>query len=79
MANLVLIARAERESEYSATHIRYLLRHGLVKGHKEGGTWLVDLDDLERYERRMKDLGTKKHDPTRDQDSSWFDSLAKYD
>jgi hypothetical protein len=70
MASLVLIARAERESEYSATHIRYLLRKQLVKGQKEGGTWLVDLDDLHRYEREMKELGAKKHDPTRGEENS---------
>jgi hypothetical protein len=65
MANLVLIAQAVRESDYSAIHIRFLLRKELVKGRKEGGTWLVDLDDLQRYEQEMNALGTKKFDPTK--------------
>jgi hypothetical protein len=65
MPNLVLVARAARESEYTAIHIRYLLRKGLVKGEKEGRIWLVDLDDLRRYEQEMKSLGTQKFDPTR--------------
>ncbi len=65
MANLVLIAQAAQESEYSAIHIRLLLRKHLVNGQKVGGTWLVDLDDLKRYEQEMMRLGTKKFDPTR--------------
>lgn len=65
MANLVLVARADRESRYSADHIRYLVRNGLVKGDKEGGIWLVDLEDLKRYEREMEELGPQKFDPTR--------------
>jgi hypothetical protein len=65
MTNLVLIAQAAEESAYSAIHIRLLLRKRLVNGQKVGGTWLVDLDDLKRYEQEMLQLGTKKFDPTR--------------
>jgi hypothetical protein len=72
MANLVLIARAAQETNYTAEHIRYLMRKRLVKGEKQGGTWLVDLDDLRRYEQEMQDLGTKKFDPTRGKTTSSF-------
>jgi hypothetical protein len=65
MSNLVLIVQAAQESEYSAIHIRLLLRKRLVNGQKVGGTWLVDVEDLKRYEQAMKQLGTKKFDPTR--------------
>jgi hypothetical protein len=65
MANLVLVAQAVAASEYSDVHIRFLLREGLVKGEKVGGIWLVDLDDLKRYEQEMEDLGQRKFDPTR--------------
>jgi hypothetical protein len=65
MANLVLVTQAARESEYTGHHIRYLIRNKLVRGIKEGGIWLVDLDDLRRYEESMGELGTKKFDPTR--------------
>ena len=65
MTNLVLIAQVAQESEYTADHIRLLLRKRLIKGQKVGGTWLVDLDDLERYEQEMKQLGSKRFDPTR--------------
>ena len=66
MADLVLVAQAAAESEYTSDHIRLLLRKGQVKGQKVGGTWLVDLDDFKRYEQEMKRLGLKKFDPTRD-------------
>lgn len=64
MANLVLVSQAARESEYTSHHIRYLIRQKLIAGKKEGGIWLVDLDELRRYEQGMKELGTKKFDPT---------------
>ena len=69
MANLVLVTQAVKESEYTGHHIRHLIRQKLVKGAKEGGIWLVDLDDLKRYEREMKDLGPQKFDPTRGKES----------
>lgn len=65
MANLVLVTQAARESEYTGHHIRHLIRQNLVKGKKEGGIWLVDLDDLKRYEQEMMQLGVKKFNPTR--------------
>jgi hypothetical protein len=65
MANLVLVTQAARESEYTGHHIRHLIRHKLVNGKKEGGIWLVDLDDLKRYEQAMRALGAQKFDPTR--------------
>lgn len=70
MANYVLIAQAAQESEYTTAHIRLLLRQGLIQGQKVGGTWLVDLDELKRYEQEMNRLGRKKHDPTRRGDAS---------
>ena len=65
MPDFVLVAQAAQESDYSSIHIRFLLRKGHVKGQKVGGTWLVDLDDLKRYEAEMKRLGPQRFDPTR--------------
>ena len=65
MPNYVLIAEAAESSSYTPQHISLLLRQGRVKGKKVGGTWLVDLDDLKRYEQEMKELGTKRFDPTK--------------
>ena len=65
MANLVLIAEAAEESSYTTQHISLLLRKGIIKGRKVGRIWLVDLDDLKRYEGEMDSLGTRRHDPTK--------------
>lgn len=65
MPNYVLIAEAAEHSGYTTQHISLLLRQGRVAGKKIGGTWLVDLDDLIRYESEMTKLGTKKFDPTK--------------
>lgn len=65
MPNYVLIAEAAEYSSYTTQHISLLLRQGRVQGKKVGGTWLVDLDDLKRYEQEMNELGTKRFDPTK--------------
>jgi len=70
MANLVLITQAAAHSDYSVGHLRHLVRKGLVKGEKQGGIWLIDLDDLQAYEQRMEELGTQKHTPRTDDPSA---------
>jgi hypothetical protein len=65
MSNLVLLTRASGETSYSVSHIRNLLSKKLVKGGKEGGIWLVDLDELKAYKKAMEELGSKKFDPTK--------------
>ena len=65
MPNYVLIAEAAEESSYTTQHISLLLRQGRVSGRKVGRIWLVDLDDLQRYEKEMTELGSQKYDPTK--------------
>jgi len=65
MPNFVLIGEAVEYSSYTVQHISLLLREGRVRGRKVGRIWLVDLDDLTRYEQEMNELGTKKFDPTK--------------
>ena len=65
MAEWVLIAEAVEKTSYTHEHIAWLVRHGKVVGRKGGGVWLVDLDSLREYEIKMKELGSKKFDPTR--------------
>ena len=65
MADLVLVTEAAEHSQYSEPHIRLLVRTEKVKGKKQGGIWLVDLDDLKRYELEMQEIGSKKFDPTK--------------
>lgn len=68
VANLILVTQATKQSSYSPQHIRWLIRKGQVKGEKQGGIWLVDQEDLLRYEQQMEKLGTQKFDPTRSQE-----------
>jgi len=68
MGQLVLVSQAVEESDYSEPHIRLLLRQGRVKGEKQRGIWMVDIDDLKRYEKKMDEVGTKKFDPTKYQE-----------
>lgn len=68
MGQLVLVSQAAEESSYSVSHIRLLMRQDKVKGDKIGGIWMVDIDDLKRYEQAMQEEGTKKFDPTKYQE-----------
>ncbi len=70
MANLVLIAQAQEHSEYHSDHLRYLVREGFVEGEKFGGIWLIDLDDLKKYEQKMNELGKQKHTSKQYQDKT---------
>lgn len=63
MANFVLVAQAVEHSDYTVEHIRYLVRNKLVISQKVGRIWLVDLDDLKRYEQMMKEAGSTKFTP----------------
>ena len=63
MANLVLVEEAAKQSTYSASHIRYLVRSKLVDGKRISVIWMVDLDSLHEYENRMGEIGTGKHRP----------------
>ena len=65
MAGFVLVTEAAENSGYSVPHIRLLVRTSKIRGKKQGGIWLVDLDDLKRYEEEMLEAGTKKFDPTK--------------
>jgi hypothetical protein len=68
MPNFVLVSEAEQGSHYTGQHIRYLIRHSLIKGRKQGGIWLVDLEDLQRYEKEMEAAGSSKFDPTKNKE-----------
>ena len=65
MAELILAKDAANTSQYSLSHITWLLRKGHVLGQKLGRDWWVDPDDLERYEKQMVEIGGKKFDPTK--------------
>ena len=63
MTDWVLIAEAVQQTSYTREHISLLIRQGKVIGRKAGGVWVVDLEDLKRYEKEMAELGDKKFTP----------------
>ena len=67
MANFVLIHQAisEGHTQYSPRHIALLIRQGKLPGQKQGKVWLVDLNELKRYEAEMNEAGAAKFDPTK--------------
>ena len=67
MSNFVLIHQAISEgyTHYSPRHIALLIRQGKISGQKQGKVWLVDLDELKRYEAEMNEAGSAKFDPTK--------------
>ena len=65
MATLVTVSEAAKMTGFSTEHITWLARKEKVTGRKAGGVWLIELESLQEYERKMKELGAHKHDPTR--------------
>jgi excisionase family DNA binding protein len=50
---------------YSAGHIRWLARHGKIKGRRVGvRVWLIDAESLTVYVEKMRELGNLKHSPS---------------
>ncbi len=66
MAEWVTTSEAAGQTSYAHEHLNWLARKGKVKARKSAGVWLIDLDSLKEYEQRMKELGSQKHSPTRD-------------
>lgn len=67
MGTLVSVSRAAELTEYTTAHIRQLVRKQLIKGEKQGGIWLVELESLMVYKQAMDEAGPSKFDPTKNQ------------
>lgn len=65
MATLVSVARAAELTDYTTAHVRQLLRKQMIKGEKQGGIWLVELESLLAHKKDMDEAGPSKFDPTR--------------
>ena len=50
---------------YSPVSVRWMVREGKIEGQKFGRDWLVKRASVLEYTRRMKELGSDKHDPWR--------------
>jgi hypothetical protein len=64
MAEWTTVGEASQQTPYTHQHLNWLARKGKITARKAGGAWLIDLESLREYERRMKELGNQKHSPT---------------
>lgn len=64
----VLVRIAAEKTGYSTNHIRKLIRDQQVPA-RNIGIWLVHLPSLLHYKAEMDELGPRKFDPTKHQES----------
>lgn len=57
----VSVSEAAKLCGLTTGYIRRLLIEQKIVGRKSGGIWLVLLSSLEEHQRRMKELGERKH------------------
>jgi hypothetical protein len=67
-AEYVIVRIAAEQTGYTPNYIRRLIRAGLVPS-RNIGVWLVHLPSLRQYKAHMNAQGTKKYDPTQDQEA----------
>ena len=60
---VVTVTEAAKETSLSHEHITSLARKGKISARKAGGVWLVELESLQEYVQKMKELGPQKHSP----------------
>jgi hypothetical protein len=63
VSTFISIREAAEKSNTSYQHIGNLLRAQKINGRKSGNMWIVDLESLQEYEAKMRELGSKKHKP----------------
>jgi hypothetical protein len=62
------VAEAAKRSGYTARHVQYLLKQGLLKGRKPARDWFVDSQSLTEYLRNKPKPGPKPGDARRTSD-----------
>ena len=62
VTNWLSVTEAAKESGYSAFYVRKLCRLGTLEAVKKGQMYLINPESLRAYVRKMKSLGTAKHD-----------------
>jgi excisionase family DNA binding protein len=50
---------------YDYAHVRLLARKGRIQSVEVGRDWLINRKNALAYAKRMEQLGTSKHDPSR--------------
>lgn len=65
MTDWLTCAEASQKTGYNARHLQRLCKRGKLDCVLKGRVYLINPQDLDRYIREMKSLGTAKHDPRR--------------
>ena len=68
MAKWISTGEASLKTGYTIVHIRRLLRSGEIAGQKWGRDWMVDLDSLTDYRKRVEAGEIRKGPKPRDKD-----------
>ncbi len=55
----ITVAEAAQRSGYTARHLQYLLKQGLLQGKKPARDWFVDAESLNAYLRHKPKPGPK--------------------
>ena len=60
---IVTVTEAAKETSLSHEHITGLARKGKISARIAAGVWLIELESLQEYLQKMKELGKQKHSP----------------
>jgi excisionase family DNA binding protein len=63
----ITTAEAAELTGYNLEYIRQMIRRRVIVAEKKGRDWWVDRASIEAYAEEMKQLGTAKHDPQREE------------
>jgi excisionase family DNA binding protein len=63
----ITTAEAAELTGYNLEYIRQMIRRRVIVAEKKGRDWWVDRASIEAHAEEMKQLGTAKHDPQREE------------
>lgn len=63
----ITTAEAAELTGYNLEYIRQMIRRQVIVAEKKGRDWWVDRASIEAHAEEMRQLGTAKHDPQREE------------
>jgi len=59
----ITVQAAADATGYNSQYLRRILRSGTLKGHKIGQMWLIEMDALEAYLKRLETTSDRRCGP----------------
>jgi len=59
----ITVQAAADATGYSSQYLRRILRSGVLKGIKIGQMWLIEMDALEAYLKRIETISDRRYGP----------------